>query len=122
MNAPQLPVFVDVDTGVDDAMALAYLFGSPDAELVGIASTAGNVGVHDVCQNNMALLELCGITGVPVSRGSEHPLVEPLRTAEDTHGPHGLGYARLPAPTTGLTDYDAAEAWVRPVVGAGNRA
>ena len=31
------PVFVDVDTGVDDAMALAYLFGSPDAELVGIA-------------------------------------------------------------------------------------
>lgn len=106
-------MFVDVDTGVDDAMALAYLFGSPDAELVGIASTAGNVGVHDVCQNNLALLELCGITGVPVSKGSVDPLVEPLRTAEDTHGPHGLGYARMPTPTTELTDYDAAEAWVR---------
>jgi len=107
------PVFLDVDTGVDDAMALVYLFGSADADIVGIASTAGNVGVHQVCQNNLALLELCGITGVPVSMGSETPLREPLRTAEDTHGPQGLGYARLPAPTTDLTAYDAAEAWVR---------
>ncbi|MFB1295388.1 nucleoside hydrolase [Mycobacterium sp. pW049] len=108
-----VPVFIDVDTGVDDAMALAYLFASPEANLVGIASTAGNVGVHDVCRNNLALLELCGITGVPVSKGSETPLAAPLRTAEDTHGPQGLGYAQLPEPTTELTDYDAAEAWVR---------
>lgn len=107
------PVFLDVDTGVDDAMALVYLFGSAEAELVGIASTAGNVGVEQVCQNNLGLLELCGITGVPVSRGSQNPLSEPLRTAEDTHGPQGLGYARLPAPTTDVTSYDAAEAWVR---------
>ncbi|WP_372510496.1 nucleoside hydrolase [Mycolicibacterium pyrenivorans] len=107
------PVFLDVDTGVDDAMALVFLFGSADAELVGIASTAGNVPVHQVCQNNLGLLELCGITGVPVSRGSANPLRAQLRTAEDTHGPEGLGYARLPAPTTDLTAYDAAEAWVR---------
>src|SRR5690606_24308864 len=72
-----------------------------------------NVGVDDVCRNNLALPELCGVTGVPVSRGSETPLVAPLRTAEDTHGPQGLGYARLPAPTAALTDHDAAEAWVR---------
>lgn len=115
MNEPgaRHPVFLDVDTGVDDAMALVYLFGSAEAELVGIASTAGNVGVEQVCQNNLGLLELCGITGVPVSRGSQNPLSEPLRTAEDTHGPQGLGYARLPAPTTDVTSYDAAEAWVR---------
>ena len=110
---PTHPVFVDVDTGVDDAMALAYLFASPEADLVGIASTAGNVGVHEVCRNNLALLELCGITGVPVSTGSEIPLSAPLRTAEDTHGPQGLGYAELPEPTAAPTPYDAAEAWVR---------
>ena len=74
VTAVRQPVFVDVDTGVDDAMALAYLFGSADAELVGIASTAGNVPVQQVCQNNLGLLELCGITGVPVSKGSETPL------------------------------------------------
>lgn len=113
MTGVRQPVFLDVDTGVDDAMALAYLFGSAEAELVGIASTAGNVPARQVCRNNLALLELCGITDVPVSMGAENPLQTPLRTAEDTHGPYGLGHARLPAPTTDLTPYDAAEAWVR---------
>jgi len=108
-----LPVFADVDTGVDDAMALAYLFASDDAELVGIASTAGNVPVDQVCVNNLGLLELCGVTGVPVSRGSTYPLSAPLRTAEDTHGPMGLGYADLASGGGELTDHDAAEAWVR---------
>src|SRR3954447_11441123 len=94
-----LPVFVDVDTGVDDAMALVYLFASDDAEVIGIASTAGNVPVQQVCRNNLALLELCQITGVPVSKGSDQPVSTPLRTAEDTHGPEGLGYAELPKPS-----------------------
>lgn len=107
-----LPVFIDVDTGVDDAMALVYLFASADAEVVGIASTAGNVPVQQVCHNNLALLDLCGVD-VPVSRGSENPLSAPLRTAEDTHGPEGMGYARLPGSDRTLTDYDAAQAWVR---------
>ena len=108
-----LPVFVDVDTGVDDAMALVYLFASDDAEVVGIASTAGNVPVQQVCENNLALLEMCRIAGVPVSKGSEQPISAPLRMAEDTHGPQGLGYARLPSTDRQLTAHDAAEAWVR---------
>ncbi len=107
------PIFADVDTGVDDAMALAYLLASDDAQIVGIASTAGNVPVDQVCINNLALLELCGATDIPVSRGAERPLSIPLRTAEDTHGPTGLGYASLPPGSGQLTSYDAAEAWVR---------
>lgn len=107
-----LPVFVDVDTGVDDAMALVYLFASEEAQVVGIASTAGNVPVQQVCQNNLALLKLCGVD-VAVSKGSENPLSAPLRTAEDTHGPEGMGYAQLPPTDRRLTDYDAAQAWVR---------
>ncbi|WP_281355643.1 nucleoside hydrolase [Mycolicibacterium madagascariense] len=106
------PIFVDVDTGVDDAMALAYLLASDDARIVGIASTAGNVPVDQVCANNLGLLALCG-ADVPVSRGSDRPLAAPLRTAEDTHGPEGLGYARLPSRDGTLTDYDAATAWVK---------
>src|SRR5262245_58084105 len=108
-----LPVFADVDTGVDDAMALVYLFASKAAKLVGIASTAGNVPVQQVCTNNLGLLELCGITGVPVSKGSERPISIPLRTAEDTHGPEGMGYALLPSTERQITGHDAAEAWVR---------
>jgi len=93
-------------------MALVYLLGSEDADVVGIASTAGNVPVDQVCRNNLGLLQLCGVTDIPVSRGATHPLSTPLRTAEDTHGPEGLGYARLPSATLQLTDYDAAQAWV----------
>ncbi|MDZ7885591.1 MAG: nucleoside hydrolase [Mycobacterium sp.] len=110
-DAP-LPVFADVDTGVDDAMALAYLFASPDARVVGIASTAGNVPVAQVSVNNLGLLELFGIDDVPVSEGAPAPLSIPLRTAEDTHGPEGLGYALLPQTDRSLTPYDAAQAWV----------
>jgi len=107
------PIFADVDTGVDDAMALAYLLASADAHLVGVASTAGNVPTAQVCVNNLGLLALCGAREIPVSRGADGPLTAPLRTAEDTHGPAGLGYAELPSCTAELTEHDAAAAWVR---------
>jgi purine nucleosidase len=107
------PVFVDVDTGVDDALALIYLLASPDADVVGIASTGGNVAVDQVCENNLGLLELCGITDVPVSKGSDETLTGPIRAPSAVHGTRGLGYADLP-PTDGrLTGYDSATAWVR---------
>ncbi len=110
------PVFADVDTGVDDALALVYLLASPDAELVGIASTGGNVAVQQVCLNNLALLQLCGVTGIPVSEGAASPLRGPVGrepTAEHIHGPAGLGYAELAAGAGQLTEYDAAAAWIR---------
>jgi len=108
-----VPIFADIDTGVDDAMALAYLLASVEASLVGIASTSGNVAAQQVCINNLGLLQLCGAEAIPVSKGADEPLSGSLRTAEDTHGPQGLGYAQLPATDRIITDYNAAEAWVR---------
>jgi purine nucleosidase len=108
------PVFVDVDTGVDDALALVYLLASPDADLVGIASTNGNVAVQQVCENNLGLLELCRVGDVPVSKGADENLIglRPDR-GERIHGPGGLGYAVLPPTDRRLTEYDSATAWVR---------
>ncbi len=107
------PVFVDVDTGVDDALALIYLLASADADLVGIASTGGNVAVDQVCANNFGLLELCRITGVPVSKGADQPLDGSAPVRGDVHGTSGLGYADLPPTDRRLTSYDSATAWVR---------
>ena len=108
------PVFADVDTGVDDAIALIYLLASPDAELVGIASTGGNVGVEQVCENNLGLLDLCRVDGVPVSKGAAHPLNSPSPLGDSAvHGPRGLGYAELPSTDRELCGDDAASAWVR---------
>jgi purine nucleosidase len=108
-----VPVFADVDTGVDDAIALVYLLASPEAELVGIASTGGNVGVEQVCENNLALLDLCRVDGVPVSKGVDHPLNSPALADSPVHGPRGLGYAELPPSDRQLSGDDAATAWVK---------
>jgi purine nucleosidase len=94
-------------------MALVYLLASAEAELVGIASTSGNVAAQQVCLNNLGLLELCGADRIPVSKGADQPLSSPLRTAEDTHGPQGLGYAQLPLNDRRITAHNATEAWVR---------
>jgi purine nucleosidase len=107
------PVFADVDTGVDDAMALIYLLASPDAELIGVASTGGNVDVQQVCVNNLDLLDLCRAGEVPVAKGAEQPLSAPMGPPGKVHGPNGMGYAELPHSDRRLVDYDAASAWVR---------
>ena len=59
-------------------MALIYLLASPDADLVGIASTGGNVAVEQVCENNLGLLELCGVADVPVSKGRRAAAERPV--------------------------------------------
>lgn len=106
------PVFFDCDTGIDDSVALLYLLAREDVDLVGIASTAGNVDVDAVTANNLAWLSLCGRTDVVVHRGAEQPIASALQTTEDTHGPRGIGYAVLPAPTLTAASTDAAQAWI----------
>lgn len=106
-------VLLDCDTGIDDSFALAYLLARDDVDLVGIASTAGNVPTDMVVANNLGWLALTGRTDIPVAAGSADPLVGQAVTAEETHGPRGVGYAELPAPVTEPADHSAAEMWVR---------
>jgi purine nucleosidase len=106
------PIFADVDTGIDDAMALVYLLACADANLVGIASTGGNIHVEQVCANNLGLLELCRAPAIPVSKGADEPLCGRWPHHSKFHGPKGLGYADLPATDRRLTSYDATAAWV----------
>lgn len=105
-------VFADVDTGIDDALALVYLLASPDAEVVGIASTGGNIPVEQVCANNLGLLELCRAPAIPVSKGADDPLRGHWPHRSKFHGTNGLGYAELPSTGRRLTDHDATAAWV----------
>lgn len=112
MTTPSVPVIFDCDTGIDDSLALLYLLQHPAAELVAVLSTAGNVPVDVVTENNLAWLEYCGRTDIEVARGADGPLVAELMTCEDTHGPHGIGYAELPAPTKTPSERTAADAWI----------
>ena len=106
-----LPLLVDCDTGIDDAIALAYLAAHPEARVSGIVSTGGNVEVGAVHRNNLVLAELLGIDA-PVARGAERPLVQEPMYADDTHGPGGLGHAVLPAPSRTGDPRSGAQLWV----------
>jgi purine nucleosidase len=105
-------VLMDVDTGIDDALALVYLLSRPEVRLQAITCTAGNVDARQVALNNLALLELCGRQGVEVAIGAEVPLEIPLVTTEETHGPQGIGYAELPPPAQQISARPAVDVWV----------
>jgi purine nucleosidase len=104
-----LPLILDVDTGIDDSLALLYAAASPEAEIVAVTCVSGNVEAAQVARNTLALLELAGRGGIEVALGRQVPLVRPLRTAPETHGPQGIGYAVLPQATTALSDRHAAD-------------
>ncbi|MHA7247366.1 nucleoside hydrolase [Arthrobacter tecti] len=106
-------LLLDVDTGIDDAVALLYLFAVPDIRLEGITCTAGNVSARQVAANTLALLELARVSGVEVAVGRETPLEVPLLTTEETHGDQGLGYAVLPQAQQRVSARTGVELWVR---------
>ncbi len=105
-------ILLDADTGIDDAVALVCLLAQDDVDLVGVACTAGNVGVDHVVRNTLEVLDLLGAGDVPVARGSELPLVQPFAAADAVHGERGLGYARLPESARVLDARCAAQLWV----------
>ena len=92
----RVPLLLDVDTGIDDSLALLYACASPDAEIVAVTCVAGNVDAQQVARNTRAVLELAGRADVEVALGRETPLVRDLVTTPETHGPLGIGYAVLP--------------------------
>jgi purine nucleosidase len=100
----RIPLILDVDTGIDDSLALLYAAASPEAELVGVTCVSGNVEARQVATNTLAVLELAGRADVEVAIGREVPLERPLETTPETHGPAGIGYAELPRPGRAVSD------------------
>jgi purine nucleosidase len=103
-EAVTIPLLIDCDTGIDDSMALLYACASPEVEIVAATCVHGNVGARQVADNTLAVLALAGRADIPVALGGEAPLSRPLATAPETHGPAGLGYARLPPSPRALDD------------------
>ena len=103
------PLILDVDTGIDDSLALLYAVASPEAELVAVTCVGGNVDAHQVERNTRSVLELAGRLDLEVALGREQPLVRPVETTPETHGPQGLGHAELPPPSRPLSPRSATD-------------
>ena len=111
------PIIIDTDPGQDDAVAILLALASPELNLLGITTVAGNVPLALTSRNACMLLELAQRRDVPVFAGAIRPLVRPLVTAENVHGKTGLDGPVLPEPTLALAPGDAVDFMVRTLRG-----
>lgn len=105
-------MILDVDTGVDDALALLFAAAHPEVELIGVSCVAGNAPLPRVVDNTLRVLALAGATDVPVAAGAHRPLIESPRDASHVHGVDGLAGVELPPATRGA-EPDGAVAFLR---------
>ena len=91
-----VPILLDCDPGHDDAIALLLALASPEVELLGVTTVAGNQTVEKTTANAIRILELVGREDVPVARGADRPLVRDPFVAAYVHGESGLDGPDLP--------------------------
>lgn len=109
-------MILDLDTGVDDALAIAYALADPEVDLIGIVSSYGN-NLLDVCaENSLKLLELLGHTDIPVFKGLPHSCTtdhfDVMQVSKDIHGDNGIGDVELPAPSRAIEEQSGVDFYI----------
>ncbi|MFL6029093.1 MAG: nucleoside hydrolase [Gaiellaceae bacterium] len=102
-------ILLDCDPGHDDAIALLLALASPELELLGVTTVAGNQTLDKTTANALRVLELVGRTDVPVAAGAERPLVRAQTVASNVHGETGLDGPDLPTPRTSPVEPHAVD-------------
>lgn len=105
----KIPVIMDCDPGLDDAISLLLAMASPrEINLLGITTVVGNIPAQQTQANARRICELAGRTNVKVFQGCPRTLFSKMSpsdsvyTATDIHGETGLGGCTLPPPTMPL--------------------
>src|SRR5690349_9562342 len=103
------PLLIDCDPGHDDAIAILLAVASPEVELLGVTTVAGNATIERTTANALRVLDLVGRSDVPVAAGAELPLVRPRVVADHVHGESGLDGPALPPPSRAPLDQHAVD-------------
>ena len=98
MAEGKIKLIIDVDTGIDDALALLHACASPEAEILGVTTVSGNVDLQRATRNTRAVLAFAGRSDIPVWPGLGRPILRDPEDASLVHGGSGLGQAQLPEP------------------------
>jgi purine nucleosidase len=103
------PIILDVDTGIDDTLAICYAVRSPELDVLGITTCFGNISVEEATRNSLIVLEHLN-SQIPVISGADKPLFrESLKGyATHVHGNDGLGNTVKEEPLRKATDDHAA--------------
>lgn len=88
-------VIIDCDPGIDDALAIMLALSSPEIDVIGITTVAGNVPVDLGSQNALKILKQMDRLDIPVYQGAEQPLKREYHSGQTIHGSDGLGDANL---------------------------
>jgi purine nucleosidase len=115
--AMSTPIILDCDPGIDDALAIAFATASPEIDLVGLTSVAGNVSLAKTTANALAVASFVGAKDVPVTPGCAAPLLRQAHRAGHVHGDSGLGGAVLPPAAQAARDGHAID-FILDTVGA----
>ncbi|KNY18707.1 nucleoside hydrolase [Shinella sp. SUS2] len=108
MSEPR-KIIIDTDPGQDDAAAIMLALGSPELDILGITTVAGNVPLARTSCNARIILEFCSRTDVKVYAGADKPIARPLITAEHVHGKTGLDGPELHEPRMPLEAQHAVD-------------
>ena len=92
-------IILDCDPGHDDAIALLLALASPEVNVLGVTTVAGNQTLDKTTANAIRVLDHVGRSDVPVAAGAARPLVRELRVAAEVHGETGLDGPDLPPPS-----------------------
>lgn len=87
-------MILDLDTGIDDALALALAVCDPRVDLIGVIASYGNTLVETSAQNTLNLLHLLGANDVPVYLGESHSSTTEnfsvMPISKSIHGDNGI--------------------------------
>lgn len=96
--ATGIPLVIDCDPGIDDAVALALAMASPEVDLLAVTTVSGNAPVDVTTGNALKLLRAFGRDDVPVAAGAARALVRVgWHGLPSPHGENGLGGVQLGA-------------------------
>ena len=102
-------IIIDTDPGQDDAVAILLALASPELEILGITTVAGNVPLNLTTKNALIITEIAGREDINVYAGCDSPLSRPLITAENVHGATGLDGPELINPTKKVKEDHAVD-------------
>jgi pyrimidine-specific ribonucleoside hydrolase len=95
-SSKAIPVILDVDTGIDDALAILAAVKHPGLDLIGVSCVTGNASLERVVENTLRVLDVAKAPSIPVAAGAVRPLLAPPRSAGHVHGEDGLAGIVLP--------------------------
>ena len=112
-DVPVTGIILDCDPGHDDAIALLLALASPELELLGVTTVAGNHTLANTTANALRVLDHLARADIPVAAGAPGPLMRELTIADHVHGGSGLDGPQLPPPSRSPAGEHAVEAIAR---------